>query len=92
MSTRKAPELLGRAASSFGAALLAVLVPKCPLCIAAYLATFGLGATAAHGAALFVRPIVFTLAGVALFSLALGAWRSRKRRATPSCCRHLSGC
>ena len=88
MKSRKAPELLGRATSSFGAALLALLVPKCPLCIAAYLAALGLGATAAHSAALFVRPVVFTLAGVALLALVLGVWRSRHRRTAPSCCSH----
>src|SRR5688572_4110230 len=88
MNTRKAPELLGRAASSVGAALLAVLVPKCPLCVAAYLTSLGLGAAASHSAAPFVRPAAFMLAAVSLIVLALGVWRRHKRRTAPSCCAH----
>ena len=86
MTIRRAPELLGRAASSFGAGLVALLVPKCPLCVAAYLASVGLSAGASHGAAPFVRPVAFTVAGLALLALALGVWRTRRRRAGPRCC------
>ena len=77
---RRTPELLGRVVSSVGAALLAVFVPKCPLCVAAYLASFGLGAGLSHSAAPFVRPVAFTVAGVAALTLALGVWRRRRRR------------
>ncbi len=88
-SIRKAPELVGRAASTFGAALLAVLLPKCPLCIAAYLSAAGLSAVAAQSAAPFVRPIAFTLLAGTLVALAFGVWRRRARRALPSCCSRL---
>ena len=49
-------------------ALLAVLVPKCPLCLAAYLSFLG----AAASWVVWLRPIgvVLTVAGVAL-----AAWR-----------------
>ena len=86
MSTHEAPELMGPAASSFGAALVALLVPKCPLCVAAYLASFGLSAAAARGAAAFVRPFALALAGLAFAALALGVWRSLERRKRPGCC------
>lgn len=87
MKIRRTPELLGRAVSSVGAALVAALVPKCPLCVAAYLTSFGLGAGASHSAAPFVRPFGFTVAGVAALALVLGVWRSRRRRAR-GCCGH----
>jgi hypothetical protein len=83
---RRARELLGRGVSSLGAAIVALLVPKCPMCVAAYLASLGLGAGVSHSAAPFVRPVAFTIAGVAALALALGAWRIGRRRAAP-CCR-----
>ena len=89
MNTKKAPELVGRAASSFGAALIAILVPKCPLCVAAYLAGFGLSAAAAARAAVFVRPSALVLAAVTLVALAFGVWQRRTRTSAPRCCNHL---
>ena len=86
MNTLKAPELVARAAPSFGAALVALLVPKCPLCVAAYLAAFGLSASASHSAAPFVRPLALAIAAVASLALALAVWRNRKRHAMPRCC------
>ena len=49
-------------------ALMALLVPKCPLCLAAYLSFLG----AAASAVVWLRPVgaVLTVAGVAL-----AAWR-----------------
>ena len=88
---RAAPELLGRAAPAVGAALAAVLVPKCPLCVAAYLAAFGMSAAAADAAAPLVRPAAFALVGLATHALLFGARRLRqrqRRRAAPRCCRH----
>ena len=80
---RAAPELPRRAAASVGAAILAVLVPKCLVCVAAYLAGLGLSAAASQAAAPFVRPPALTLAGAAFVALALALLRSRRRRA---CC------
>jgi hypothetical protein len=54
-----------RVASPIGAALGLVFLPKCPLCIAAYLVSFGIGAGAAHAAAPFIRPAAWLLMGVA---------------------------
>lgn len=78
---RKASEV----GAALGAALLAVLVPKCPVCVAAWLMALGLGAGVSHGAAPFVRPAAFTLAGLGGLALALAVWRRRSRRAP--CCR-----
>jgi hypothetical protein len=57
-------------------ALLAILVPKCPLCLAAYLSFLG----AAASWVVWLRPIgvALTVAGVAL-----AAWRYLSRSAIP---------
>ncbi len=86
MHMRRAPELRRRGAASFAAALVAALVPKCPMCVAAWLAGLGLSAGASHGAAPFVRPFFVTVAVVASLALVLGLWRR-----TRGCgCRRLS--
>jgi len=103
-NTLKAPEPrrshAGRAASSVCAGLGLVLLPKCPLCVAAYLIGLGVSAGAAHGAAPFIRPIAWLLALAASSALAAGLWRSRTR-ATPTnappsaalaCCGRLRSC
>jgi hypothetical protein len=77
-----------RAAASLGATLTVALLPKCPLCIAAYFTAFGIGASASGTAALFVRPAVGLLGLIALSASAVGAWRSRQRRQPPTCCGH----
>lgn len=61
-----------RSASAIGAALLLALTPKCPLCVAAYLVSLGVGARAAHSAAPFIQPLAWSLMLVALGALALG--------------------
>jgi hypothetical protein len=65
--------------SSLGAGLGAVLLPKCPLCVAAVLSSLGLGATAAGLLAVVLRPAVFTLAGAGLVVVAWAAWRAHAR-------------
>jgi hypothetical protein len=54
-------------------ALLALLVPKCPLCVAAYLSFLG----AAAGAVIWLRPlgVLLLVAGVAV-----AAWRHLAQR------------
>jgi hypothetical protein len=47
--------------------LLAALVPKCPICLVAYLSVIGVTVGAAPGGLALVRPL-----GVALMMLALG--------------------
>ncbi len=85
MNTRKAPsdganrlERTGSAASSLGAALGLIFLPKCPLCIAAYLASFGLSAGVTAIAAPLVRPLAVTLLLMALAVLFRNGWRRRK--------------
>jgi hypothetical protein len=85
---RSMRDLLGRAAAAIATVIAAVLLPKCPVCIAAYLAALGLGAGAAHGAAPFVRPVVFAVASFAAVALVLGLWRVRRGRAAERCCGH----
>jgi hypothetical protein len=46
--------------------LLAILVPKCPLCLAAYLSSLGLGAELAQQSAPWLRTLGIALAGAAL--------------------------
>jgi hypothetical protein len=56
--------------------LLAMLVPKCPLCLVAYLSLFGVGLGAASVASALLRPL-----GVGLAALALGLILVRRARA-----------
>jgi uncharacterized membrane protein YjjB (DUF3815 family) len=75
-------------ASSIVAAIGFVLLPKCPLCIAAYLVSLGLGAEAASGAAPMIRPIVSVALAASLIALFATAWRRRRRApvVTATCC------
>ena len=70
---RRARRPLGIAAAG---ALLALLVPKCPLCLATYLSFLGVAATGV----VWLRPlgVVLMLAG-----LSVAAWRSIARRSSP---------
>ena len=95
MSTPRALEAEGIAARAFGilspvgSAILFALAPKCPLCVAAYLASIGLGAGAAACLAPLLRPalVVFAAAGVLALLWSVSLWRAR-RRAPPAsgCC------
>jgi hypothetical protein len=84
--------LLVRAGRAIAATLGVVLLPKCPLCVAAYLVSFGLSASAAACLAPLIRPLALTLATLACLALGYGSWRSRTqrltttRRASASCC------
>jgi hypothetical protein len=77
MKTHERPGRSGLA-SSLGAGLGAVLLPKCPLCVAAVLSSLGLGATAAGLLAVVLRPAALTLAGAGLIVVAWAAWRARR--------------
>jgi len=50
-----------RSLSWLGTALGALLVPKCPLCIAAALSLLGMNAVAASSAAPLIRPLAFAV-------------------------------
>ncbi|MGC4086599.1 MAG: hypothetical protein QM756_16850 [Polyangiaceae bacterium] len=86
MTLRELVPIAGRSASALGTAVIALLVPKCPLCVAMYLTGFGLSATFSRGAAPFVRPVAFALVALAGVALTLAVWRARRRRVAPSCC------
>jgi hypothetical protein len=62
---RQSVRRLRGAASGIGAGLLAVLIPKCPLCVAAWLTALGVGATGAGLVAPLVRPVALALILVA---------------------------
>ncbi len=55
----------------------ALLVPKCPLCCAAYLSLFGVSAAAATLMAPLLRPVALGLCGVALGLVLAYVVRSR---------------
>jgi hypothetical protein len=85
---------LGRfsvAISSVGTVVLAALIPKCPLCVAAALSAWGVGAAAASAMAPAVRPIAMVLMAVATLTLGLFAVRqlrnhARRTAVAGSCC------
>ena len=47
----------------------AILVPKCPACLAAYLSVAGVGVGAAATLAPFIRPL-----GIAIVTISVAAW------------------
>lgn len=77
-------------AGSAGAILLAGLVPKCPLCVAAALTAWGIGATAAGTVAPIVRPLLLMLAIASVRSAIADARRRRSAAPAalsgPGCC------
>jgi hypothetical protein len=89
MSTRKPPEradLATRAfgvASPLGSAILLALAPKCPLCVAAYLASIGFSAGAAVCLAPLLRPALAAFAAMGLLVL---LWRISRRRSPAAKC------
>ena len=70
--------------------LLGVLVPKCPLCFAAYLCLFGVSASTARAIAVLGRPLALGLVACSVIATAwFVAQRARSRKvssARPSCC------
>ncbi|MES1184283.1 MAG: hypothetical protein ABUL60_10735 [Myxococcales bacterium] len=83
---------MARAGRAIAAALGLVLLPKCPLCIAAYLVSFGVGTGAAALAAPLIRPLAMLLAGTALLALLASAWRAKAKRAQPAERRSRAAC
>ncbi len=87
--------LRGSSASGVWAALAALLVPKCPLCIAALLTVVGMNAALASAIAPLVRPLAFGLPVAIVLSLFVMRYLTRApgaaRVATPTaphnCCK-----
>jgi hypothetical protein len=70
------------ASASLGAVLLAALIPKCPLCVAAALSALGVGAALGGAVAPLIRPIAFLVAVVLTVAIGVTERRRHKRR----CC------
>lgn len=60
-----------------------MLLPKCPLCVAAYLVSLGIGAELANRTAVLARPLAAV--ALALAVVALVAAVARRRRAACGC-------
>lgn len=75
--------LATRAGRTVAATLGLMLLPKCPLCVAAYLVGLGLSSGAAAFAAPLVRPLAWVFVVATGAGLAFGAWErhTRQRRA-----------
>ena len=58
-------------------AIFSVLLPKCPLCVVAYLSAFGVTLGVAGFALTVLRPLGFAVAAV---TLAVALWRTRALR------------
>lgn len=67
---------------SLAASLGLVLLPKCPLCIAAYLMSLGVGTQAASAAAPLLRPLAGLVIAAAVIALIVSL---RRRRPAPCC-------
>ena len=78
------PTRARRVGSSLLAALVVALMPKCPLCIAAYLTGLGLSVGAAALVAPLLFPAAVVLSVVLLVSLVLLSLQ-RRRTQTESC-------
>lgn len=68
-------------ASALG--LAGLLVPKCPLCLAAYLCVFGVSASSARSVAWLGVPLCATLIGVSVIATALLVAKRGRRPARP---------
>jgi hypothetical protein len=74
------PHRAARGAAGIGALVLAAVIPKCPVCVAAALSALGLGTALSGSIAPFARPGGFALCALVLFAAGF-AWRKRRRRA-----------
>ncbi len=75
----------GKGGASIGALILAVLVPKCPLCVAGLLSAAGIATAGAREVAPYARPLAFALAGV-IALLVVGSELRRRRAHSTACC------
>lgn len=82
---RRALRRAGKGGASLGAVALAVLVPKCPLCVAGLLSAVGLATAGARAVAPYVRPGAFAIAGAIVLVVLASELRRRRARSTACC-------
>ena len=87
---RPALRRAGKGGASLGAVALAVLVPKCPLCVAGLLSAAGFATAGARSVAPYVRPGAFALAA-AIALLVVGSELRRRRTRSAACCASRGG-
>jgi hypothetical protein len=82
MSPRDGVRPIAGASTSIGALLVAALLPKCPLCIAASLSAIGVGAAAGAALAPIARPLALAAAAGSILWVLVQQFRSvtKKRR------------
>jgi hypothetical protein len=70
--------------------LIALVLPKCPLCFAALLTSLGVGATLSNGLAHWLQPFVLAWAGLGLVLLVAAALAAiaQRKHAARNCCKH----
>lgn len=78
---------IGGSVVSVATIIGALLIPKCPLCVAAALSTFGIGVAAAQGLAPFVRVFGLALGALSLLGVVYFEWRRRRLAICESGCR-----
>ena len=81
MTARDLRRRLGGGSASLGALVVVALLPKCPLCIAAWLGAIGVGAGLGSALAPALRPVGIAVAVTCALSLMWSELRRRKRRA-----------
>lgn len=79
--------MLRRTSATATTTLGVVLMPKCPLCVAAYLASIGASPGTAAALAPWARPAAWLLLALSLVAWWLGWARSRRPEPAPTCCR-----
>jgi hypothetical protein len=76
-----------RSVGSLGGLLVALLLPKCPLCVAAVLTGAGVGAAAAGVLAPYLKPAAYALSLILFVAVLLRERSAMARRArAQSCC------
>ena len=71
--------------ASLGSGVAAVLVPKCPICIAGWLSVVGIGAGVGATVALVLRPALVVLAIITAAFVLVG-WVRARASAKAGCC------
>lgn len=79
-----------RVIASTASVLCAVLLPKCPMCIAAWLSILGIGAGIGAAVGLVLRPLAIAVAVTTAVTL-LASWLRARATARGACCSQRDG-